>query len=862
MKDLLGGKGANLCEMSRIGLPVPPGFVFTTETCIDYFKDNKTPKEADNQMIDALKKIEEQTDKEFGSSKKPLLISVRSGARVSMPGMMDTILNVGLNDEVVKGIAALTQNERFAYDAYRRLIQMFGNVVKNIPIEKFEEQLEKIKKDKGAKNDVDLGAEDLRNLIEKYKQVYKKETGKNFPQDPLTQLRSARDAVFSSWNNKRAKVYRKFHNIPEDWGTAAVVQAMVFGNLGPTSGTGVGFTRDPATGEKKIYGEYLLNAQGEDVVAGIRTPKPLSQLKTDLPDIFEELLRVQEKLEKHYKDMQDFEFTIENGKLYMLQTRTAKRTAQAAVKIAVDMVEERVIDKRTAVMRVDPHSLDQLLHPHLDLSSGEQPIAHGLPASPGAASGKIVFTSGEAKEAADRGESVILIRPETTPEDIHGIVSAKGVLTSRGGMTSHAAVVARGMGKPCIVGCEQIKIGPDKFAVGDKEWKKGDVITLDGANGNVYSGALPTLPPSLSNEFKQLLKWADEIRYLGVMANADNKKDASKARELGAEGIGLCRTEHMFLEKTRLPVVQEMILAQNTDERKKALEKLLEVQQKDFYDIFEAMDGLPVTIRLLDPPLHEFLPSLEKLLVEVTKEEEQGKVSPEKKKLLKIVRDLSEKNPMLGFRGCRLAIVYPEIYEMQTRAIYEAAIKAKNNGIVVKPEIMIPLVSVAKELGILRALVRKTAKEVLDKHKERMQIKIGTMIELPRAALTADEIANYADFFSFGTNDLTQTTFGFSRDDAEGKFLPNYLDKKVIDADPFVSIDEAGVGKLIKMTVELGRRTKPQLKIGICGEQGGDPKSVDFCNRSGLNYVSCSPFRVPIARLSAAQATIKNKNLN
>lgn len=863
MKMLLGGKGANLAEMTRIGLPVPPGFTITTEACAHYYKNNEQwPEGLEEEILKNLKQLEEKSGKKFGDPNNPLLVSVRSGAPVSMPGMMDTILNLGLNDEVVEGLAKLTGDKRFAYDCYRRFIQMFGNVVMGIDHSKFEAILDEVKEEVGAKLDTDLDAEALKKVIQKYKELYKKETGEDFPQEPYEQLKRAINAVFESWNNKRAITYRKIHGIPDDWGTAVNVQMMVFGNMGFDSGTGVGFTRNPSTGEKEYYGEYLLNAQGEDVVAGIRTPKPIVEMEKELPEVFEELKKVYEILEKHYKDMQDFEFTIEKGKLYLLQTRTGKRTAQAAIKIAVDMVKEGLIDKKTAILRVDPNQLNQLLHPQIDRSQPIQVLAKGLPASPGAAYGKVVFDADEAEKLGNEGEKVILVRPETTPDDIHGVVAAQGVLTSRGGMTSHAAVVARGMGKPCVAGCEAIKIDLDKkqFTVNSTVVKEGDYITIDGGTGEVILGQVKTIPPQLSGDFQTLLSWADEIRKLGVRANADTPQDAQKALEFGAEGIGLCRTEHMFMAPDRLPSVQRMIMAQTEEERRKALDEIEPMQKGDFKEIFRVMEGKPVTIRLIDPPLHEFLPKLEDLLVEVTTLRVKGITGPEleeKENLLKIVRNLHEANPMLGLRGCRLGILYPEIVEMQVRAIMEAACELTREGVKVIPEIMIPLVGHRNEIKVLKEKLDEVAQAVIKEYGVDISYSFGTMIEVPRAALVADQIAEYAEFFSFGTNDLTQMTFGYSRDDAEGKFLFYYEEKGILEEDPFQVLDQEGVGQLMQMGVQKGRNTRSNLKCGICGEHGGEPKSVKFCHKIGLNYVSCSPFRVPIARLAAAQAAIE-----
>ncbi len=862
MKLLLGGKGANLAEMTRIGLPVPPGFTITTEACTHYYKNNQTwPEGLAEEVEKNLKRLEEETGKKFGDPQNPLLVSVRSGAPASMPGMMDTILNLGLNDQVVEGLAQLTGDRRFAYDCYRRFIQMFGGVVMGIGHDEFEAILSEVKREAGVKLDADLDANALIKVVERYKELYKKATGEDFPQDPKEQLYRAVNAVFESWNNKRAITYRRLHNIPEDWGTAVNIQVMVFGNMGFDSGTGVGFTRNPSTGEKEYYGEYLLNAQGEDVVAGIRTPKPIIEMQKDLPEVFEELKKIYDILEKHYRDMQDFEFTIEKGKLYILQTRTGKRTAQAAIKIAVDMVKEGLIDEKTAVRRVEPEQIDQLLHPRIDRSQPLNVIAKGLPASPGAAYGKVVFDADEAEQLANNGERVILVSPETTPDDIHGMAAAQGVLTSRGGMTSHAAVVARGMGKPCVAGCEAIKIDLDKriFSVNGVVVKEGDYITIDGSTGEVILGQVETIPPQLSPDFQTLLSWADKFRRLGVRANADTPTDARKALEFGAEGIGLCRTEHRFMAQDRLPWVQKMIMAQSPEERKEPLSKIGPMQKGDFKEIFRVMEGKPVTIRLIDPPLHEFLPSLEELLVEVTTLRVKGVTGPEleeKEKLLKVVQGMHENNPMLGLRGCRVGILYPDIVEMQVRAIIEAACELSQEGVKVIPEIMIPLVGHRNEIMILKEKLDEVAREVIDNYKADVNYSFGTMIEVPRAALVADQIAEYAEFFSFGTNDLTQMTFGYSRDDAEGKFLFFYEENGILEENPFQVIDQEGVGQLMRMGVEKGRSSRPDLKCGICGEHGGEPESVKFCHEIGLDYVSCSPFRVPIARLAAAHAAL------
>ncbi|MCR4429857.1 MAG: pyruvate, phosphate dikinase [Tepidanaerobacteraceae bacterium] len=864
MKSLLGGKGANLAEMVHIGLPVPMGFTVTTEACLNYYEEGeKISDEILAQIFAALDELEKENGKKLGDPRNPLLVSVRSGAAISMPGMMDTILNLGLNDESVKGLAAVTANERFAYDSYRRFIQMFGNVVLGIEHEKFESKIDSVKAKKNVTQDTELGAEDWQEVIKLYKQLVKEETGKDFPQDPKEQLLMAVEAVFKSWNNQRAKVYRKINKIPDTLGTAVNVQTMVFGNKGDDSGTGVAFTRNPSTGEKKVYGEFLMNAQGEDVVAGIRTPKNISELESVMPEVYEQFTGVCKLLENHYRDMQDIEFTIENGKLYMLQTRSGKRTAQAAVKVAVDMVKEGLITKEEALLRVSPEQVVSLLHRRIDPSAKVEVIAKGLPASPGAGSGHVVFDPDEAEELGNQGQKVILVRTETTPDDIHGIVVAQGVLTSRGGMTSHAAVVARGMGKPAVCGCDAIKIDVEKeeFQVGNLTVKKGDVISIDGATGQVILGDVPMIDPVLSDEFKELLGWADEVRKLSVRANADTPNDARVAREFGAEGIGLCRTEHMFMAVDRLPVVQEMIMSDTKQEREKALEKLLPFQQEDFEGILEAMEGLPVTIRLLDPPLHEFLPNAEELITEIAELKAAGNTDELEKKqsMLKKVRSLHEFNPMLGLRGCRLGILYPEIYAMQVRAIFKAACKLAKRGLKVEPEVEIPLVGHENELKVMRDLVEKTAAAVLEQEGVKLDYKIGTMIEIPRACVTAGEIAKHADFFSFGTNDLTQTTFGFSRDDAEAKFLPHYINEKILIDDPFIVLDRNGVGSLMKMAVKSGREVKADLMVGICGEHGGEPSSVEFCHMIGLDYVSCSPFRVPVARLAAAQAQLTNK---
>jgi pyruvate,orthophosphate dikinase len=866
MKDLLGGKGAGLAEMTNAGVPVPPGFTITTEVCNLFYEiGNRVPDGLDAEMREYMKMMEDAVSGfKFGDVERPLLVSVRSGSKFSMPGMMDTVLNLGLNDTTIHGLIRMSGNERFAWDAYRRFIQMFGNVVMGIEKDVFEHIIHEIKKKRKVHLDIDLTAEDLKGLVDKFKAKVKQVMKRDFPQDPWEQLLMARDAVFGSWNNPRAITYRRLNDIPGTLGTAVNVQAMVFGNMGDTSATGVGFTRDPSTGAKEFYGEYLTNAQGEDVVAGIRTPHPIADLQKEMPQVYRQLRDITNKLEQHYRDIQDFEFTVQEGTLYMLQTRTGKRTAHAAVKIAVDMVGEKLISKEEAILRVEPASLDQLLHPIIDPKAKIQVIAKGLPASPGAASGKVVFTADEAvKEAKKR--PVILVRPETTPDDIHGMDAAKGILTARGGMTSHAAVVARGMGKPCVAGCETIKVDlkAEKFTVNGVTVKLGDDITIDGGTGRVILGKVPTVEPTVSGDFGTLMTWVDEVRTMGVRANADIPRDAKMARQFGAEGIGLCRTEHMFFAADRLPFVQQMILANDTDAREKALMKLLPMQRSDFKGLFEAMAGFPVTIRLLDPPLHEFLPKREELMVEIAVM--QAKKAPrasiaKKEKLLHRVEDLHEFNPMLGHRGCRLGIVYPEITRMQTRAIIEAACELEKKGKKIVPEIMVPLVGIKKEFQNQKELIKATAEEVMKKKGVKIDYMIGTMIELPRAALIADEIAKEAEFFSFGTNDLTQTTYGFSRDDA-GKFIGYYTENGILEKDPFQTLDQEGVGQLVKMGVVKGRKTRPNLKVGICGEHGGDPASVEFCYKTGLNYVSCSPYRVPIARLAAAHAKLNEKGI-
>lgn len=866
MKDLLGGKGANLAEMTRVGLPVPPGFTITTEACLHFFKlGNRISDELYEQFGAALQQLEKKKEQTFGDERNPLLVSVRSGSVSSMPGMMDTILNLGLNDATVQGLAHLTSNEKFAFDCYRRLMQMFGNVVLGIESIHFEHLLHRLKKQVGAVHDQDITAEGWKELIRAYKICILSKTGKEFPQDVNEQLRMAVEAVFKSWNNPRAQIYRKINRIPDEQGTAVNIQSMVFGNMGSTCGTGVVFTRNPSTGVNTCFGEYLINAQGEDVVAGIRTPMAIAALKSVMPDIFEQLFTASKQLEHHYKDMQDIEFTVENNKLYLLQTRNGKRNAQAALKIAVDLVHEGVLTKLEAVDRIEVSHLDQLLHRGIDEGAITNVLAQGLPASPGAAVGQLVFDADTAAEWHRAGKTVILARSETTPEDIHGVIASEGVLTSRGGMTSHAAVVARGMGKPCVCGCEEVRIelAEKRMIAGTTIVEEGDWITLDGATGRVISGVIPLQEARMTDELLVMLKWADEIRTLKVFANADTPHDAHIARQLGAEGIGLCRTEHMFFSPARLPVVQRMILAEDKEERLHALAQLLPMQQSDFEGMFEAMDGLPVTIRLLDPPLHEFLPNLEELQkrhAQLTYEKAgSDKERVELANLLRKVHTLHETNPMLGQRGCRLGIVFPEIYDMQIEAIFRAASRCIDRGIQVLPEIMIPLVGHANELKILRELVDFVALQVIGKDKLRdCPYKVGTMIEVPRAALTARQIVAHADFFSFGTNDLTQMTFGYSRDDSEGKFLSQYVDKKLLPHNPFQVLDTEGVGQLIELAVTAGRLVKPSLKTGICGEHGGDKESIFFCHQTGLDYVSCSPYRIPLARIAAAQAFMKH----
>ncbi|NMA83678.1 MAG: pyruvate, phosphate dikinase, partial [Epulopiscium sp.] len=851
MRALLGGKGANLAEMTNLGLPIPQGFIVTTEACTDYYEnDQKIADEIVQQIEESLAKLEKISGKKFGDTSNPLLVSIRSGSRASMPGMMDTVLNLGLTDVSVEGFAKATNNPRFAYDSYRRFIQMFSDVVMEVSKTKFDKILDGVKEANGYELDTELTADQLKDIINQYKALYKEEVGEDFPQDPKAQLMASITAVFKSWNNPRAIVYRRMHDIPGSWGTAVNVQMMVFGNMGDTSGTGVAFTRNPATGENELYGEYLINAQGEDVVAGIRTPDPIKTLEEKMPHAYNEFVEISDRLEKHYKDMQDMEFTIEDTKLYILQTRNGKRTAAAALKIAVELVEEGLITKQEALLQVDPKQLDQLLHPNFDAKAlaAAIPIAKGLPASPGAAAGQIYFTAQDAKEASERGERVILVRLETSPEDIEGMAAAKGILTGRGGMTSHAAVVARGMGTCCVSGCHDVTIVEEEkyFITNDgTKYVEGDFISLDGSTGAVYGEDIPTVEPEISGEFAEFMSWADEERVLRVRTNADTPQEAMTALEFGAEGIGLCRTEHMFFDEDRITKMRKMILAQNEEGRRSALAELLPLQKQDFVGLYEVMVGKPVTIRLLDPPLHEFLPQEDDDIKALAQGMNIGY-----EELKATIQSLHEFNPMMGHRGCRLAVSYPEIAEMQTRAIMEAAVEVKKNkGQDIIPEIMIPLVGEIKELQYVKDVVVKTAKEVLKEAGIELNYQVGTMIEIPRAALTADEIATEADFFSFGTNDLTQMTFGFSRDDA-GKFLEDYYEKQVYESDPFSRIDQKGVGALIEIATEKGRSTKPQLKVGICGEHGGDPSSVAFCHSLGLDYVSCSPFRLPIARLA------------
>ena len=862
MKSLLGGKGANLAEMTKIGLPVPPGFTITTQACNDYYENNKTIKqEIIDQIEEKLLSLEKDLNKQLGSEENPLLVSVRSGAVISMPGMMDTILNLGLNDKTVIALAKATNNERFAYDSYRRFIQMFSDVAMEVPKYKFENVLDNYKEENNFKFDTDLTCEHLKSIVEEYKAIYKKEVGEDFPQDPKKQLMLAVEAVFKSWNNPRAIVYRRLNDIDNNLGTAVNIQSMVFGNMGDTSGTGVAFTRDPATGENKLLGEYLINAQGEDVVAGIRTPQPIDTLKEVMPEIYKQFIDTVKTLEHHYKDMQDVEFTIENGRLFFLQTRNGKRTAASAINVAVDLVEEGLITKEEAIMRIEPKQLDQLLHPKFEDKALKEAtvLTKGLPASPGAGSGKIYFSAEDALEASKTGEKVILVRQETSPEDIEGMVCSEGILTARGGMTSHAAVVARGMGKCCVAGCGEIKVDEAAKEVrkDDLVLKEGDFISLDGSTGIVYLGDVAKSKAAMTGNFEKLMNWVDETRNMKVRTNADNPRDAKAAVDFGAEGIGLCRTEHMFFDEDRIPAVRKMILSNTVEDRVEALDKLLPMQQQDFVDIYKVMGDRPVNIRLLDPPLHEFLPHDDETINELAKD-----MNIPAKEIRKRIVDLSEFNPMLGHRGCRLAVTYPEIAVMQTKAIINAAIEVNKEGLNVQPEIMIPLVGAINEFRNVKNTIVETANKIIEENNVDLKYTVGTMIEIPRACLIADEIAREADFFSFGTNDLTQMTFGYSRDDA-GKFLNEYVDKEILEKDPFQTLDQDGVGKLVKMAATLARQEKgDNIKLGICGEHGGDPSSVEFCYKTGLNYVSCSPYRIPIARLAAAQATIKTKSIN
>ena len=860
MKNLLGGKGANLAEMTNIGMPVPNGFTITTEACTKYYEDGKTiSHEIEEEIFSKLEELENKNGKKIGDMNNPLLVSVRSGARASMPGMMDTVLNLGLNDKVAEGFANATNNKRFAYDSYRRFIQMFADVVKGYPKSSFERYFDKIKEEKGVKNDLELTADDMVEVTMKFKENYKELAGEEFPQDPKVQLLEAVKAVFRSWMNERAIVYRRLNDIPSDWGTAVNVQEMVYGNRGNDCGTGVAFTRNPATGEKKLYGEYLINAQGEDVVAGIRTPEPISKLESDMPEVYNQFVKIANMLENHYKDMQDMEFTIENGKLFMLQTRNGKRTAQAALKIAVDLVSEGMITKEEALLKVEPKQLDQLLHKTFDseaLKNGKV-IAKGLAASPGAATGRIYFTAKDVVNAKENGvKDTLLVRLETSPEDIEGMNSANGILTVRGGMTSHAAVVARGMGRCCVCGCGELIINEDNKTITTKDgtvYKEGDYMSLDGSTGNVYGEEIKTVEPEISGDFETFMNWADAVRKLKVRTNADTPRDAKQARKFGAEGIGLCRTEHMFFEEDRIFNFRKMIAAETVSQREEALEKILPYQRGDFEELFRAMAPYSVTIRYLDPPLHEFLPHTDEEIKPLA--ESLGMTF---EALKERVESLKEFNPMMGHRGCRLAVTYPEIAKMQTKAVIEAAINVNKEGLNVEPEIMIPLVGEVKELKYVKNIVCETADEIIKNSGVNLKYKVGTMIEIPRAALTADEIAKEAEFFSFGTNDLTQMTYGFSRDDAS-KFLKDYYDKQIFESDPFAKLDQVGVGKLVKMAVELGKQTRPDIHLGICGEHGGEPSSVEFCHKVGLDYVSCSPFRVPLARLASAQAAIKSE---
>jgi pyruvate,orthophosphate dikinase len=860
MKNILGGKGAGLAEMTAVGMPVPQGFTITTDACTQYYADGRQINEnIQKDIFEHMKGLEKLTGKTFGDNSNPLLVSVRSGARQSMPGMMDTILNLGLNDKSVEGLAKKTSNPRFAYDSYRRFVQMFADVVMGVSKELFEKEIDKMKAEKGVKNDIDLGADDLKKLVAIFKKIYEDNEHRPFPQDPKEQLIEAVKAVFRSWDNPRADVYRKMNEIPYEWGTAVNVQQMAFGNSGDNSGTGVAFTRNPATGEKKLFGEYLINAQGEDVVAGVRTPSPISHLKDQMPEVYDQFVKIATNLENHFKDMQDMEFTIEDGHLYMLQTRNGKRTAQAALKIACDLVDEGMIDKDEALLRVEPKQLESLLHPQFDAKALKEskPIGNGLAASPGAACGKVVFSAEDARDWKKKGEKVILVRLETSPEDIEGMASAEGILTVRGGMTSHAAVVARGMGACCVSGCGDIVVDYAKkqFTLGGKTIKEGDYISIDGSTGNIYDKAIPTVPATIVGNFGRFMGWADKARRLQVYTNADTPRDAKQGRDFGAEGIGLCRTEHMFFEGERIKAMREMIVSKTTDMRKKALAKIMPYQQGDFEGLYTAMEGRPVIIRFLDPPLHEFLPTKESDIKEIA-----GELKMSVQDLKNVISSLHEFNPMMGHRGCRLCVTYPEIAEMQTTAVINAAMNVNkaHPDFHVEPRIMIPLVGEEKELRFVKSIVTKTADKLIKDAGIQMKYQVGTMIEIPRAALTAGDIAKEAQFFSFGTNDLTQMTFGFSRDDAE-KFLGAYYDNKIYDFDPFAHLDQVGVGKLIKMAVKDGRATRPDIHLGICGEHGGDPSSVEFCHFAGLDYVSCSPYRVPIARLAAAQAAVKEK---
>ena len=858
MRNILGGKGANLAEMTRMGFPVPQGFTVSTEACTKYYEDGqKISDEILEQIYAALAETEKIVGKKFGDLENPFLVSVRSGARASMPGMMDTILNLGLNDIAVQGLAKKTNNERFAYDSYRRFIQMFSDVVMELSKKRFEEIIDEMKEERGITFDTEFSTEDLKEMVEKFKAFYKSEKGEDFPQDPKVQMIESIKAVFRSWDNPRANVYRRMNDIPYSWGTAVNVQAMVFGNMGETSGTGVAFTRNPSTGEKKLYGEYLINAQGEDVVAGVRTPNPIAQLENDMPEVYKEFTEIATKLENHYRDMQDMEYTIEEGKLYMLQTRNGKRTAASAIKIAVDLVNEGMLTKEEAILKVEPKQLDSLLHPTFvqDELKKADVFVKGLAASPGAACGKVYFTAEDCVEAVQRGEKVVLVRLETSPEDIEGMDAAEGILTSRGGMTSHAAVVARGMGTCCVAGCGDVKVDYDNscFYVNDTKVSEGDYISLDGSTGNVYLGQIPTEEAKLAGDFETFMGWADEIRTLKVYTNADTPRDAKHAVAFGAQGIGLCSTENMFFAEDRIAAIREMIVSKTVEQRKAALDKLLPMQRGDFEELYRVMGDRPVTVRLLDPPLHEFVPHTDEEIKDLAKE-----MGLEFADLKATVEGLKEFNPMLGHRGCRLAVTYPEIAEMQARAIMEAAVACNKDGLNVVPEIMIPLVGEVKELKYVKSFVVETAKKVLEENNMDFDFEVGTMIEVPRAALTAGEIAKEAEFFSFGTNDLTQMTFGFSRDDA-GAFLNDYYEKKIFESDPFAKLDQIGVGKLVRMAAEAGREARPEIKLGICGEHGGDPSTIDFCHRVGLNYVSCSPFRVPIARLAAAHAAVNNK---